>query len=374
MHVAHLLDALEMGGAQKLLVLFAEEARARDIKVTIISLSTKGTSEAIVSDLRALGVRVEFLTVYKLYDPTALPRLLSVLKKEKIDILQTHLGHSNVLGVMAGALIDIPVIATLHSTHVRKTGRLFYLRFMLEIYCLRYSASRVIAVGKKIEEVYRDKLTQKTVIDIVPNPVKPNPRVSDQVRKQVREEFVDGEDAFVILSVGRLTVEKGINDLLLAFSQVHEKYSFSKLVIVGDGEIINDLKSYSSSLGLLDSVHFTGARNDVPRLMAASDMYVSSSYREGLSLAMLEAMAAGLPVLATNVGDTELLLTEDRGLMVLPHDVDALRDGMMQLIEKPQQAKEMGMVSRDFVEKNYSPNIWMEKMLDIYLQVINGKG
>jgi hypothetical protein len=164
MHVVHLLDSLEMGGAQKLLVLFAEEASARDIKVTVISLSTKGVSDAIVSELKSFGVRVEFLTIYKLYDPTALPRLLRVLRKEKIDVIQTHLGHSNVLGVIAGMLINTPVIATMHSTDVRRIG-FFRLRFLAEVYCLRFGARRVIAVGKKIEEIYRDRLTQKTIVD-----------------------------------------------------------------------------------------------------------------------------------------------------------------------------------------------------------------
>jgi glycosyltransferase involved in cell wall biosynthesis len=178
-------------------------------------------------------------------------------------------------------------------------------------------------------------------------------------------------DRFLILSVGRVNPEKGIGDLLVAFSQVHEKHPSAMLIVVGDGAILGELKSQAASLGLGEDVRFTGSRNDVPNLMSASDMYISSSYREGLSLAMLEAMAAGLPILATKVGDTELLLSEKRGLMISPHDVPALGDGVCYLIEHPREKKEIGEAARAFVEVNYSPNTWMERLLDIYGQVQN---
>jgi len=371
MHIAHLIDSLEIGGAQKLLVLFAEEAKLRGLKITIISLTTKYSSGAIVDELKSLGVRVEFLTIYKLYDPTALPRLLRVLRKENIDVLQTHLGHSNILGVMAGTLSHIPVVATLHSTHAHRTGRLYRLRAVIGQYSLRFGARRVIAVGQKIGELYRDKLTRKTIIDVVPNPVKRNSELAQSERDALRKEIAGDVNRFLILSVGRLQPEKGLNDLLTAFSKVIEKHSSAMLIIVGDGEILGELKSFAASLGLAESVRFTGERNDVPALMSASDMYISASYREGLSLAMLEAMAAGLPILATKVGDTEFVLNEGRGLMISPHDVPALTDGMCYLIENPQKMKEMSGAARVFVEANYSPESWMKRLLDIYEKARN---
>lgn len=371
MHIVHLVDSLEIGGAQKLLTLFAEQAKARGLKVTIISLTTKYANEAIVADLKSQGAEVVFLTIYKLYDPTALPKLLRVLRNQKIDVMQTHLGHSNILGVMAGMLINIPVIATLHSTHSRQTGRLYRLRFLIAQLSLRFGARRVIAVGQKIEEIYRDRLTSKTTIDVVPNPVKPNPRLAQNERIALRQEMTGDNSRFLILSVGRLKPEKGLHELLSAFSQVREKHPAAFLVIVGEGEMLDELQMQAASLGLLNHVRFTGSRNDVPQLMSASDMYVSSSYREGLSLAMLEAMSAGLPILATQVGDTEFLLKDKRGLMIPPQDIPALLDGMCFMIENPARMNEMSRVARAFVEANYSPDPWMERLLGIYEQSRN---
>jgi glycosyltransferase involved in cell wall biosynthesis len=370
MHVAHLIDTLEIGGAQKLLVLFAGEAKLRGLKVTVISLTTKEANNAIITNLESLGVCVVLLSIYKLYDPTAIPKLLKVLRQGKVEILQTHLRHSNILGALAGMLAGIPVVATLHSTHVQPNGRLYRLRFLAEQYILRLGARRVIAVGRKIEEINRDRLVDK-VMDIVPNPVQCFPSPSQEERRSIRQEIAGDQGKFLILTVGRLIPEKGLRDLLNAFAQVHEKHSSGMLIVVGDGEILGELKLQTASLGLVKDVRFVGARDDVPRLLSAGDVYVSSSYREGLSLAMLEAMAAGLPILATKVGDTEFLLNDGRGLMVSPRDVTALVNGMCYLIENPDRMKEIGCSARKFVEANYAPSQWMERLLGIYEQARN---
>jgi glycosyltransferase involved in cell wall biosynthesis len=370
MHIAHLIDMLEIGGAEKLLVLFAEEAKARGIKVTIISLIPKKASDVIIADLESFGAHVIFLSIYKVYDPTALPKLLTVLRREKIDILQTHLQHSNILGVLAGSFLHIPVIGTLHSTNSRTSGKLSSLRISSERYLLRHVASRVVAVGRMIGEIYRDRLIDRNV-DIVPNPVRRIPALSEDERNTIRREVAGNPKRFLILTVGRLRLEKGLQDLLIAFAQIHAQHPSTMLVVVGDGEILDELKSQAASLGLAESAHFTGARDDVPKLLAAGDMFVSSSYREGLSLAMLEAMAAGLPILATRVGDAEFLLKDGRGVMVTPHDVPALVNGISTLIENLQKMKEIGSAARTFVEANYSPSQWMERLLGIYEQARN---
>ena len=370
MHVAHLIDTLEIGGAQKLLALFADEARTRDLKVTVISLTSKDNNDRIIADLKSLGVHIIVLSIYKFYDPTAIPKLINVLRREKINILQTHLRHSNILGVLAGRLSGVPVVATLHSTHAQPTGRLYRFRFLLEQYILRFCANRVIAVGQMIEEVNRARLVDKAM-DIVPNPVRSFSPISEDMRQLIRREIAGDLARTLILTVGRLKPEKGIQDLLIAFSGVHEKHSSALLLIVGDGEILNELKLQAVSLGINDDVLFTGSRDDVPALMQASDIYVSSSYREGLSLAMLEAMSVAMPIIATKVGDTEFLLNEERGLMVMPHDSVGLADGVCYLIENPDKTNKMGDAARAFVEANYSPGLWMEKLLGIYEQIQN---
>ncbi len=365
MHIAHLIDTLEIGGAQKLLVLFADIARTRDMKITVISLTKWKRSSAVVLELEALGVDVVMLSIHKLYNPLALPQLVNILKSRHIDVLQTHLGHSNILGILAAKLAGIPVVSTLHSTHARPSGRLFHFRLFLEYYLLRVYATRVIAVGRLIGDIFQDRLSNRK-IDVIPNPVKIHPPLSTEKRIALRKTIVDDDSCSIILNVGRLKPDKGLADLISAFSIMRGEYPTAHLVIVGDGELLEDLQSLASKLGIGDRVHFLGARDDVPGLLYASDIYVSSSHREGLSLAMLEAMAAGLPVLATNVGDGGYLLSGERGILVEPRNVDALALEMGRLLSQPAQMKLLGRNARIYVEENFTPSAWLEKLTAIY--------
>jgi glycosyltransferase involved in cell wall biosynthesis len=305
------------------------------------------------------------LSIHKLYDPFALPQLVYILRSRHIDVLQTHLGHSNILGILAAKLAGVPVIPTLHSTHAQPSGHLFRLRLSLEYYLLRSYATRIVAVGRLIGDIFRSRLSGRT-IDVILNPVKIHPALSTEKRDALRKTINNNASCQIILNVGRLKSDKGLADLISAFSIVHEKHSKAHLAIVGDGDLLSDLHSLASRLGVEDFVHFFGARNDVPDLLYASDLYVSSSHREGLSIAMLEAMAAGLPVLATNVGDSGYLLSEGRGVLVDPHDIDALALEMSRLLNQPAQMKLFGQKAHAFVEENFTLSSWFEKLITIY--------
>ena len=111
-----------------------------------------------------------------------------------------------------------------------------------------------------------------------------------------------------------------------------------------------DLEAQAFSLGVKQDVHFLGFRDDIPRLLAAADIFVNCSDWEGLSIAMLEAMAAGLPVLATNVGDAPSLLANGRGVLIPPQDPDALKMALLDLLGSPEVCKNMGRSARNFVE------------------------
>jgi glycosyltransferase involved in cell wall biosynthesis len=160
--------------------------------------------------------------------------------------------------------------------------------------------------------------------------------------------------------------------MLTAFAKVHEKHPDTFLIIVGVGPLAESLKSYSRSLGLSEYVRFLGARTDVPKLLAACDVFLNSSYWEGLSIAMLEAMAAGLPVIATSVGDAEHLLATGSGLLVNVKDPSNLAVAINCLIEDPDKMRTMGQLARSFVEKNYAAEPWLDKILQSYARAKQG--
>ena len=205
-------------------------------------------------------------------------------------------------------------------------------------------------------------------MDVIPNAVESGYPLSTQERNEIRTKLTGDPGKTLLIAVGRLTEQKGYTDMLAAFAKVRESHSEALIVIVGVGPLAESLKEYSQNLGLSNYVRFLGARTDVPKLLAASDIFLNSSYWEGLSIAMLEAMAAGLPVIATAVGDAEHLLATGGGSLVNAHDPSSLAEEINCLLENPDNMHAMGQVARSFVEKNYAADPWMDKLLKTYDQ------
>jgi glycosyltransferase involved in cell wall biosynthesis len=368
MRIAHLIDSLHWGGAQKLLVMFAEEARKRGLDFTIVSLRPNTKNSPYPDQLASLGARVIMLSIDRLYDRRALPTVINLLERERFDVIQTHLQHSNILGVIAGRLANVPVIATLHSTRAHAQGRFHFLRQWLERLCLRYGAARVIAVGYSVEAAARTRL-QGSHIEVVPNPVQPADTVDAFQRRALRAEIMGETGKFLILSVGRLTVDKGYDDLLEAFSRVARDRTDVFLAIAGGGELQGRLEARIAELGLNNCAKLLGPRTDIPALLEAADLYVSASHREGLSMALMEAMVHGLPIVATKVGDTEYLLGGERGVLIEPQDVDALARQIGLLLDDPQQSAKLGAAAHEFAVFNCTPHVWLNRLMEIYEQV-----
>lgn len=364
MKVAHVIDKLGWGGAQKLLMTFTETASRRGIDTLVISLMPYSQKTDIPQRLRDGGAEVIELSYHKLYDPRTVPALISLLKEERVDVVHTHLSHSNIFGCMAAKIVNIPVVATLHNTRITQTGKL-NLRPKLEHYCLRNLTSRVIAVGENVASVYRPFL-RNDVLDIIPNSVSFAEEITLQEKNVIRIDLTGSSDRILVLAVGRLQLQKGYYDMLTAFAQVHKQYPNAFLVIVGVGYLLDSLKEYSQSLGILDHVRFLGARGDVPQLLAAADVFVNSSHWEGLSIAMLEAMAAGLPVVATSVGDAEILLSCGGGLLVEAKNPETFARALESLISNPEKMRDMGRVACEYMKKNYTADPWLDKLLACY--------
>ena len=163
------------------------------------------------------------------------------------------------------------------------------------------------------------------------------------------------DSAAVIGSVGRLTEQKGYHVLLNAIPAVLRQQPHARFVIVGMGEAAAALQSQAQQLGVADAVHFTGARSDVEQLLAALDIFVSSSLWEGLPTVLLEAMAAGVPVVATRVsGNVELVQPGQTGLLVPPSDPDALAEGLCWALGQREAMQSMAANARKQVRQHFS--------------------
>jgi glycosyltransferase involved in cell wall biosynthesis len=367
--IVHIIDSLDMGGAQKLEVTFAIEAARRDLGFTVVSLAPDD-DEPIVADLRRHGADVICLDrpggtpLRQLLLLLALIRLLGRLRPTAV---QTHLTYANLLGTFAARLRRVPVVATLHNTDT-DTAHHRPALLRMEGWALRRLAARVIAVGPAVAAGQRPRLGSVQPV-VVRNAVSA-PAVLDAAdRASLRAELLGPDGKVLVVSVGRLTAQKAYADLIDAFAQVVAARPATVLVIAGDGELRSTLDAQLEAAGLRGNVQLLGARNDVGRLLAAADVFASSSRWEGLPLAVLEAMGAGLPVVTTSVGDIPTIVTPETGLTVPANRPDELAAAIATLVDDSAQRRQLGAAAGQRIAEHYSAGRWVDQLLELYRQV-----
>jgi glycosyltransferase involved in cell wall biosynthesis len=183
-------------------------------------------------------------------------------------------------------------------------------------------------------------------------------------------------DEFVWMAVGRFEVAKDYPNMLRAFARVRAGQEDTVLLLVGGGSLQEETEALTRSLGLTAAVRFLGMRSDVPELMSAADAYVMSSAWEGMPLVLLEAAAAGLPVVATLVGgNQEVVRHEETGFLVPPGDSDSLGDAMLRLTRSPEaERRAMGRRGREYVQRQYRLGRVVDRWEEVYRQVRTRQG
>jgi len=367
LRIVQIIDEISMGGAEKLLITLAGQAQAYSLDITIVSLSSNN-DQMMLDELSRLRTKVKIFPAKHLHDLRCIFRLTCFLSSQKFDLVQCHLTYANIIGTLCGRLAGLPVVITLHTT-VDEPQRFNLAKEILRIWIYRLCTKRIVAVAYEIAAVYQARFRGRS-IDVIPNAVSITEAISNDERNRLRQELVGDASRPVAISVGRITPDKGFNDLVSAFSTLLLTHPNAALLIAGDGCLFEKIRAQIRELNLEKNVVLLGMRNDVPRLLAISDIYVSSSHREGLPLTILEAMMAGLPVVATSVGDVPRLITPDIGLVVPPHQPESIAEAIAKLLDEPAMLRQMGAAGRALAIEQYSSQVWMERLVDLYAQTL----
>jgi glycosyltransferase involved in cell wall biosynthesis len=364
MHIVQMINALRIGGAEKLVVTFARAARTKDIKLTVITL--RANVPQVKQSVLETGAGVVELHHRKLFAPGRFYRLVRFLQQENVDIIHTHLAMANILGAASGWLAGIPVVTTLHNVSTGSENHA--VRGPLESWLINHSVEQVIAVGQETAEAQKIRLGSKKII-VIPNAVEaPGETPASRIRA-LRQELGVAQESPLLLSVGRLEPQKGMDDLILAFKQLLVSYPDARLVVAGIGSLHAQLNREIQEAGLESKVQLLGLRDDVPELLAACDLFVSASRWEGLPVSVLEAMAAGKPVVATRVGDLPQVILEGMGVLVPPGNPEQLAEALRLVIADPRCAAIYGAAAREHVLKEYSASRWADRLLALYARV-----
>jgi glycosyltransferase involved in cell wall biosynthesis len=242
--------------------------------------------------------------------------------------------------------------------------------------CLYHVANAVFTVSAELREFYcRETGFPPERMRVIPNGVDVQriDEASQSGRHGVREDLGIASNDFVVGTVARLDATKDTITLARAFARL-PRHAGIKLLIVGDGNERARLERFAAESGLTSAIIFTGARNDVPRLLGAMNVFALPSLSEGMPITVLEAMAARLPVVATNVGALPELVEEGAtGFLVTPQQDAAMAERLMRFYADRELAEAFGVSARGKVERDFSLDLMLRRYADIYLSVLQKK-
>jgi glycosyltransferase involved in cell wall biosynthesis len=296
--------------------------------------------------------------VHLLKDLQTLWQLIRLFREERPALVHTHTSKAGVLGRVAAWIARVPVIV--HTPH----GHVFYGHFgplrswlFLQIErVLSASTDRLIALTESERQDHLDRKVGKVDrFAVVPSGIDRERFGRARVQgKQQPEWFGCPPDALVVGSVGWLTDIKGHEYLIEAIAKLKQAYPSLHLVIIGSGDRHEALLEQAESSGLRDAVHLLGHRDDIEVCLAGMDLFVLPSLNEGMGRALIEAMAAGLPVIASRVGGIPAVIShEQTGLLVPPGDAASLAEALRRLLDRPEWATQLGIAASRSVDSRY---------------------
>jgi glycosyltransferase involved in cell wall biosynthesis len=317
----------------------------------------------IASDVKYLQFGKRYL---KYFLPVVISRLCDIIKSEQVQIIHCHRHRATVIGTMAAGFCGKPCVIS----HVHGLSRTRSKKRYLTNWVLLRKVARIIAVSDsvRLDVLNTNRALPPDKVVTVRNGL--NISSIDGVnitRDEVRMRLGITGNETVFGTVGRLTPTKGQSYLIEAFAEVVGKIPASRLVIVGDGPLYGKLQKQVEDLNLWTKVFFTGYRNDVRELLRGFDVFILPSIAEGLSIALLEAMASRLPVVASRVGGIPEVLDSDCGRLVPARDPGSLARVMEELagLDEKQQSL-LGNSARKKVETSFTTEAMQKGIRAVY--------
>ncbi len=371
--ILYIITSSGIGGAEKILYYTATGLDHNKYDVSVCSLKNKGE---IARELEKRGIKVYCLHMGGrerffgwLSSIIALIRLFPYLRRKKPTIVHSFLFRANILTRIVGYLTGIPIVIS--SVRVMG-GEKKYFHYVEMI--TSFMVDHYVAVSESVKRYIIDKSRiSDEKISVIYNGV--NFKNQDDPHEQnVKIPFkVENEDR-LLMTVGRLHVQKGHCYLIKAISKVQKEFPKVKLLVIGKGEEENNLKKLVKTLDLTDKIVFIGLSSDIEKILAIAELFLLPSLWEGLPNALLEAMAAGKPVLATEVGGIpELVVRGETGILIPPRDSDVLATAIIDLLRNKLKAKDMGEAGRTRAEEHFSIQKMIEKTGSLYQKLLKEK-
>ena len=361
-----------VGGTERQFVNVTKHLDRSRFDIRVGCLSREGD---FLKDIEAMRVPVTEYRISSLYSPGTMHaqwRFAQDLRREGVRLVHAYGFYPNVFCIPPARIAGCITIASVRDTGVF-TSRVKLKSVAQKMACRM--ADSVVANSVAVRDWLVGLGMNEDQIHVIPNGIVVPPLGEAPGDSPIRREFGIHPKAPVIAVVSRLNPGKGIEYFLHAVQTVIKRYRGAKFLIVGasyfNPQYKPSLEKLAQDLGLQDHVIFTGERNDVQQLLREANLVVLPSLSEGFSNVILEAMAAGLPVVATNVGgNPEIVRDGKTGLLVPARDAGALAQGMIRLLEAPDLARQYGKTGHERVSKHFSLASTIRSTEDLYMTLL----
>jgi len=354
--IMHLNDSLDMGGAEMMIL---SVLKALDRALYSPSVCSMLPGVALRQEFEESGIPVHVLHKKSGVDWGMIVRLSAILRREKIDILHTHNYYAWFYGGIAS--LFAPGCKHVHTQHsnivMYKSPPWFIKRIISAI------PRKITAVSDQVLET----LLGHKYISNTSNAVIIHNGIDLHTFYPADSSHSQDNNRIVIGIVARLSEVKNHRLLINAFAEVCRDISVVSLKIVGDGPLMADLKEQADNLGISERIEFAGEQANVNEILRQFDIFVLCSYSEGFSMSILEAMATGLPVIATNVGgNPSNVIDKETGLLVESDNISELSNALKKLISDEAMRKRLGNNGRDRVTRLFSLSSMVNGYQNVY--------
>ncbi len=315
------------------------------------------------------AVRTYIIPMHGMTDWRWILRIRHLLREERVDLIHAHEFDANVHGAFVAKLSGIPLVATIHGKNY------FWEKLRRRLaYRLVSRCATMVAVSENLKQFIVENVgISAGRVQVLYNGVEGSPHCEGGSVDECRKELGLPKDDQVVGVVGNLYPVKGHQYLIAGIPAVLEQCPNTSFVFAGRGQLEAELTEQVYRLGLEKRVHFIGLRQDIPRILAMLDVFVLPSLSEGLSMAILEAMVAGKPVVATRVGgNPELVVDGETGFLVPPRDSQALAESMVVLLTNKKLAAQLAENGKRRAEGQFSLGNMVRAYQTLYDDCLEG--
>jgi glycosyltransferase involved in cell wall biosynthesis len=363
LRIAHLIESDGPGGAERIVVQLASALQAAGAwNLVVLPANGEGW---LARELEGSGVTIEYFTRQYAFGSAFPSWLDTVIRRNRIALVHSHEFSMAVYGTWGAARAHVPHVITMHGGlyYSARLRRRIALRAAVAFSARAVAVSRPLA-GRMAEDLWLDPVRILTI----PNGVFYRPADS----ATLRDELHLGPHDRILVSVGSLYPVKGHHHLLNAFALLAPRHSNLHLAIAGRGGQEATLRRAARELGVAHRVHLLGLRSDISAILAAADIFALPSISEGLPLALLEAMFAACPIVASDVGEVGCALDGGRaGVLAPPGNPVALASAIDTLLRNPQRARTLGTQARQRATTEYDISVMVNRYSRIYEEVLN---